>query len=942
MVMVLEGVWIVLLALVSLAALVIGMAVVRLLRLRWQTVSCRSVTRDDVPGNIRHTLDLGGQPLAAWGFAYSYSGATNRALVSAQDEPLFFDVYQHADGHTHAMVSPSSEPESHQPCTLQLMTCLTNGNNWVTLNCYRHMTPLEVPRWRVFDDYLPTWDLAWEHHLERVRIAQARICTDGLEVRRRLVRAFEKLIPSLVHQGRLVLADGGPHYRLRISAAWRMAWDILLGQLRSAWARRGQTPAQPATAPTSAASAAQAPSQGAEADLRAYETQRALVRAAPASTRRKWLVFLITGLLFLLVGGWWMSWSLVPIVLAVIALHEGGHYLAMKLTGYRNLSVFFVPGLGGLAMGEKANATPLEKLLVYLAGPVPGIAAAGLAFWLTAAGYWSGPAWLNEFLLVSLVINYLNLLPLVPLDGGRVMETLVFVHHPRLRFAFAAICCALLFGAGLLLEDTVLQVVAVLIGLSLPSQWRRMQLDQAIVRDSQTALDEGQALAHIFTAMQLPRFQAWSFAQRSAAATALLPELMGRRARTNETLGGLLIYGVCLLGPVAGVLLTMPQLVPALSPLVQAARIPADDVVPDPAHAPASAPIDWSERLARVATLPTEDQLATYLGAAEQASDAEDTDAARRHYQAAWTLAQGLAARDLRRIDALQGLASVADDDAQRRAYLHQIITALEQPLGQERQRVAFAKEQLSYGNVAPAERVGLLRQALQLRQVTVESTVGTDDAISSTRMMLARALDDNADSAEAEVQLRTRVAELPPPAAQDRSRQALHQRVQRVLAQVDLAWFLMAHGRMTDAQQTAREALRGVPQKVTASWLHPQQQALEAVVWSQLLAPAKDTLAADWDAYDTARRSGLGGSRKILVHEADRALVAQALRDSRLQSQARAGVQESLAPVRQRPLSLCQTRTSTTSDWRQLQWSARQRILSELGACPTAAPDPA
>lgn len=937
--MLLEGVGIVLLAMASMGLLMVLVVVLRLMRLRWQTVHCRTVVREDIPAAVRHTLDLGGQPLAALGFSYSYSGATSRALVTPQDEPQFFDVYQHAQGHTHAMVSLSTEPEPHQPCTVQLITCLTNGNNWTTLNCYRHMSPMDLPRWLVFDDYLPTWDLAWQRHLERVNFAQARICTDGIEVRRRLLLAFDKLIPALLHQGRLVVADGGPHYRLRASAALQMGLTILLGQVRSAWARRGQHPQRPPVAQTSTDATDAPPPNGVEADLRAYEAQRALIRCAPTSTRRKWLVFLISGLLFLLVGGWWMSWSLVPVVLAVIALHEGGHYLAMKLTGYRNLSVFFLPGLGGLAMGEKASATPFEKLLVYLAGPVPGIALAGLAFWLSAAGYWSGPAWLNEFLLVSLVINYLNLLPLVPLDGGRVMETLVFVHHPRLRFAFAAICCGLLLAAGLELDDTVLQVVAVMIALGLPSQWRRMQLDQAMVRESQTVMDEPQALTHIFTALQLPRFQSWSFAQRSAAATALLPELMGRRARTAEAVAGMLIYVACLIGPVAVTLVAVPQLVPALSPMVQAARVPADDVDPAPASAAVQAPIDWSARLAQVATLSAEAQLEVYLGAAQQASDSEDTDAALRHYQSAWTLAQSLPVRDLRRMDAIQGLASLTDDDVQRRAYLHQIITDLGQPLGPERLRVAAAKEQLSYGNVPPAERVGLLRQALQLRQVAV----GTDDALATTRMMLARALDDNADSGEAEVQLRTRAAELAPPPAQDRSRQALHQRVQRVVFQVDLAWFLMAHGRMSDAHQAAREALLGVPERVTASWLHPQQQALEAVLWAQLLATTgKGNLAAHWEAYDTARRSGVGGNRKNLVHEIDRALVGQALHDSRMQTQARASLDESLAQMPKRPLSLCQPRTGAASNWRSPQWAARQRILSELGACPTQADTPA
>lgn len=932
----LQAAWIVVLALASVATLVTGIAVVRLMRLRWQTMHARTVAREDMPEDIRRLLDIGGQPLAAQGFAYGYSAATTRALVTPQDTPQYFDVYPHADGHTHAVVSPSPVPEPNQPCMVQWVTCLNNGNNWITLNRGRHLSPMDVPRWRVFDDYLPAGELAWQRHLERVQQAHGRICTDGIEVRRRLLRAFDKLVPSLVHQGRLVLADGGPHYRLRLPAALRMALDIFVGQWRSARSRRGAAPAQPASQGPGAI-AATPPDHGVDADVRAYAEQRALLRGAPANARRKWLVFLVTGLLFLLVGGWWMSWSLVTIVLAVVALHEGGHYLAMKLTGYSNLSVFFLPGLGGLAMGEKAHATPFEKVLVYLAGPVPGIALTGAAFWASAAGYWSAPAWLNEFLLVSLVINYLNLLPLVPLDGGRVMETLVFAHHPRLRFVFAVLCCGLLFGLGMALDDMVLRVVAVAIALGLPSQWRRMQLDQAIARDGQSALDEHQALTHIFTALQQVRFRNWSYAQRSAAATALLPELMGRRARAGEAMLGMLVYSVCLLGPVGIALVAVPSLAPALAPMAQVARIPADDVDPTPAQPMAVAPVDWSERLTRVTTLPAEAQLETYLGAARQARDAEDNDMAMRHYLAAWTLAQALPARDLRRMDALEGLADQTEDEAQRRTYLHQIIAELDQPVGLERLRVAAAKEQLSYGGVPAAERVVLLRQALQLRRVGL----GTDDAIATTRLMLARALDDSGDSAEAEAQLRARTSDLSLPAVQDRSRLALQQRVQHVTTQVDLAWFLLAHGRTADALNTAREALRAVPAKVTVSWLNAHQQTLEAVVWAQLLSPrAKEGLAGHWEAYEAARRSGFAGSRKVLVHEVDRALVAQALQDTRSLEQAYAGIAEVLASIRQQPLSLCQPPIGPVSNWRGPQQAARQRILTERGACvPTTAP---
>ena len=167
------------------------------------------------------------------------------------------------------------------------------------------------------------------------------------------------------------------------------------------------------------------------------------------------------------------------------------------------------------------------------------------------AGQWAGPPWLTELLLASLLINYFNLLPFMPLDGGRVLETLVFSRYPRLRFGFAAVCCGLLFALGSLADDLVLRVLALVLALALPHQWRLMRLDQAVLRDRTEALDEPQALRAIFAALQLDRFKAWSFARRNAATTALLPELQGRRARPGETVAGLLIYGVCLLGPAA-------------------------------------------------------------------------------------------------------------------------------------------------------------------------------------------------------------------------------------------------------------------------------------------------------------------------------------------------------------------------------------------------------
>ena len=929
---------IVLVAFGVLVVLTTAITVQRLLKMRWKTIASQPIPKADVPDATRQTLSRPAAELASLGFTYLSSGLVDKALIGEPDSVTFFDLYRHHDGHTHAMVSPAPMPDRHQPCVVQFATCLNNGDNWTTVNRFKHQSPAEAPGWRIFDDYCPTWQQALQRHLRRVSNAADPVCTDSAEVWRRLHLCYAQLVPHMVQQGMLRRAELDGQFRLEIVKAIQIAVAALWGQLRAGWAVRNlPAPSMPTTAVAGHAVAAAGPNadNSAETELAAFQAQVALRSSTPSSVKRKWLIFGITGLLFGLVGGAWLSWSFVLILLLVIAIHEGGHYLAMRLAGYRNVSVFFVPGLGGITTGTKLDAAPLQKLLVYLAGPVPGMVLAGFAFWASATSYSGSSRWLAEFAIVAATINFFNLLPIVPLDGGRVLEAMVFCRLPRLRFAFAVLCCGLLFGLGLLLNEGVLKVLAVLFALALPHQWRLMQLDQTLLR-THPAKSEADALRTIFAALQAPKFTRWSYSKRSAMASALVPELMGRRPNWCESVVGLAIYACALIVPISAAFLAVPQLGRAASVFLPSAGIAPDDV--EPASEAAVPPaIDWSARLADATRLSDAERLVAYLGAAGQANDSEDTATAARHYRFAWDLAQTLPVRDQRRIEAMEGLANVTDQDSERDELLKRIVAELDQPQGDEREWVANAKEQLSYGAVNTAEQVKLLREVVALR-----SAAGPphQQALLLSQLSLAKALDRLGDASSAEAELRKRIDQLTLAPKNGRSREALHLRQQTVTGQIDLVWFLMGHARSAEAQKLVEHTMNDLPEKITVSWVWPQQQTLEAALWAQLSGQQTNQLPSLWEAYEATLQGPFGMHRASLVHEADRALVAKALQNERLLAQAQKGMAAVKTQIPGASKMLCDASGPGAADLsRSQQREARRRVLAELGVCPPLPP---
>lgn len=145
-------------------------------------------------------------------------------------------------------------------------------------------------------------------------------------------------------------------------------------------------------------------------------------------------LLVLSGALFAVGGFASLSPMNVALIMGVLLLHELGHAGVMRLFGYRDLKVFFLPFLGAAASGRAQGVGAWKRALVLLAGPVPGI----VVGW--AAGIFVGVVgieqpMLNEAIGLLIVINAFNLLPFVPLDGGRLLMIL-FAGRPTLEAAF--------------------------------------------------------------------------------------------------------------------------------------------------------------------------------------------------------------------------------------------------------------------------------------------------------------------------------------------------------------------------------------------------------------------------------------------------------------------------------------------------------------------------
>lgn len=115
----------------------------------------------------------------------------------------------------------------------------------------------------------------------------------------------------------------------------------------------------------------------------------------------------------------------VLMILIIVFIHEMGHAWMAHYFGWKVIKIELMP-FGGAAEVEARGIRPLkEELLIVLFGPLQHVWLIALSFILVESSIWSMSDH-QLFLGHNLAILLFNLLPIFPLDGGRLVQLLLF------------------------------------------------------------------------------------------------------------------------------------------------------------------------------------------------------------------------------------------------------------------------------------------------------------------------------------------------------------------------------------------------------------------------------------------------------------------------------------------------------------------------------------
>jgi Zn-dependent protease len=158
---------------------------------------------------------------------------------------------------------------------------------------------------------------------------------------------------------------------------------------------------------------------------------------------------------------WLWGWQFGLGFVLLIFVHEMGHVVALRRRGVPAGAPVFLPFIGAYVKMKEMPKNVYVEAETALAGPVTGSIG---AFGVLVASHYTGSGMLRDLAFTGFLLNLFNLLPALPLDGGRVAGAL----HPAVWLVGLLALLVLEFYR----PSPVILLILVIGGAELYRRWR--------------------------------------------------------------------------------------------------------------------------------------------------------------------------------------------------------------------------------------------------------------------------------------------------------------------------------------------------------------------------------------------------------------------------------------------------------------------------------------